>query len=45
LRDNVSDAFMAGLHAGCVTAGAVCVAGALFALAFLPAHPTVQAQP
>ncbi|WP_284232021.1 MFS transporter [Mycobacterium antarcticum] len=39
LRDNVGDAFMAGLHAGCLTAGAVCVAGALFALAFLPAHP------
>ena len=40
LRDNVSEAFMAGLHAGCMTAGAVCVAGALFALVFLPAHPT-----
>jgi hypothetical protein len=40
LRDNVSDAFMSGLHAGCLTAAAVCLAGALFVLAFLPAHPT-----
>ncbi len=39
LRDNVSDAFMSGLHAGCLTAAAVCLAGALFVLAFLPAHP------
>ena len=40
LRDTVSDAFMSGLHAGCLTAAAVCLAGALFVLAFLPAHPT-----
>ncbi|MBJ7340375.1 MFS transporter [Mycolicibacterium sp.] len=40
LRNSVSDAFMSGLHAGCMTAGAVCLAGALFVLAFLPAHPT-----
>ncbi len=40
LRDTVSDAFMSGLHAGCLTASAVCLAGALFVLAFLPAHPT-----
>ena len=39
LRDTVSDAFMSGLHAGCLTASAVCLAGALFVLAFLPAHP------
>ena len=39
LRGNVSDAFMSGLHAGCLTAAAVCLAGALFVLAFLPAHP------
>jgi EmrB/QacA subfamily drug resistance transporter len=39
LRDNVSDAFMSGLHAGCLTAAGVCFAGALFVLAFLPAHP------
>ena len=39
LSDTVSDAFMSGLHAGCLTASAVCLAGALFVLAFLPAHP------
>lgn len=39
LRDTVSDAFMAGLHAGCLTAAAVCLVGAFFVLAFLPAHP------
>lgn len=39
LRDNVSDAFMSGLHGGCLTAAAVCLAGAFFVLAFLPAHP------
>ncbi|MDP9168906.1 MAG: MFS transporter [Actinomycetota bacterium] len=44
LRDSVSDAFMAGLHAGCLTAGAVCVVGAAFVAAFLPAHP-VSADP
>ncbi len=40
LRTDVSNAFMSGLHAGCLTAAAVCLAGALFVLAFLPAHPT-----
>jgi hypothetical protein len=39
LRDNVSDAFMSGLHAGCLTAAAVCLVGAMFVLAFLPSHP------
>jgi hypothetical protein len=39
LRGDVSDAFMSGLHAGCLTAAGVCLAGALFVLAFLPAHP------
>jgi hypothetical protein len=39
LRDNVSDAFMSGLHAGCLTAAAVCLVGAVFVLAFLPSHP------
>ena len=39
VRDTVSDAFMSGLHAGCLTAAAVCLVGALFVLAFLPAHP------
>ena len=28
LRDTVSDAFMSGLHAGCLTAAAVCLVGA-----------------
>lgn len=28
-----------GLHGGCLTAAAVCLAGAFFVLAFLPAHP------
>ena len=39
LRDTVSDAFMSGLHAGCLTAAAVCLVGAFFVLAALPAHP------
>jgi hypothetical protein len=39
LRETVSDAFLAGMSAGCLTAAAVCVAGALFVLAVLPAHP------
>ena len=30
---------MSGLHAGCLTAAAVCLVGALLVLAFLPAHP------
>jgi len=40
LRDTVSDAFMSGLHAGCLTAAAVCLVGAFFVLAALPAHPS-----
>lgn len=40
LRDTVSDAFLSGLHAGCLTAAAVCLIGAFFVLAVLPAHPT-----
>lgn len=40
LRQTVSDAFMSGLHAGCLTAAAVCLVGAFFVLAVLPAHPT-----
>lgn len=39
LRDAVSDAFITGLHAGCLTAAAVCLVGAFFVLAVLPAHP------
>ena len=40
IRDTVSDAFMSGLHAGCLTAAAVCLVGAFFVLGFLPAHPS-----
>ena len=39
LRTVVSDAFMSGLHAGCLTAAGVCLVGAIAVLAFLPAHP------
>ncbi|SPM30592.1 Predicted arabinose efflux permease, MFS family, partial [Mycobacterium terramassiliense] len=39
IRDTVSDAFMSGLHGGCLTAAAVCLVGAFFVLAALPAHP------
>ncbi|OAN35458.1 MFS transporter [Mycolicibacterium iranicum] len=42
LRTTVSDAFMSGLHAGCLTAAAVCLVGAFFVLVFLPAHPTKE---
>lgn len=44
LRNTVSEAFMAGLHAGCLTAAAVCLLGAMFVLAFLPAHPQKAVQ-
>ena len=44
VRDTVSDAFMSGLHAGCLTAAAVCLLGAFFVLAVLPAHPARVAQ-
>ena len=44
LRDTVSDAFMSGLHAGCLTAAAVCLVGAFFVLAVLPAHPAKAVQ-
>jgi len=30
---------MSGLHAGCLTAAAVCLVGAFFVLAVLPAYP------
>lgn len=39
VRATVSDAFLSGMSAGCLTAAAVCLAGALFVLAVLPAHP------
>ena len=39
VRETVNEAFLSGLNAGCLTAAAVCLAGALFVLAVLPAHP------
>lgn len=39
VRTTVSDAFLSGLSAGCLTAAAVCLAGALLAVVALPAHP------
>lgn len=39
VRTTVSDAFLSGMSAGCLTAAAVCLAGAFFVLAVLPAHP------
>ena len=42
LRAGVSDAFLSGLAAGCLTAAAVCLAGAVFVAAFLPAHPRTE---
>ncbi|WP_082690580.1 MFS transporter [Mycobacterium sp. M26] len=41
VRSTVETAFLSGMQAGCLTAAAVCAAGALFALAVLPAHPKV----
>lgn len=40
VRETVNDAFLSGMSAGCLTAAAVCLVGALFVLAVLPAHPT-----
>ncbi|MBY0442631.1 MAG: MFS transporter [Mycobacteriaceae bacterium] len=39
VRDTVRDAFLSGMSAGCLTATAVCLAGAFFVLAVLPSHP------
>ena len=39
VQRTVSDAFLSGMSAGCLTAAAVCVAGAFFVLAALPAQP------
>lgn len=39
VRDTVSEAFLSGMSAGCLTAAAVCLLGAIFVLAVLPAHP------
>ena len=44
VRQTVSDAFMSGLHAGSLTAAAVCLVGAFFVLAVLPAHPAQASQ-
>lgn len=44
VRTSVGDAFLAGMSAGCLTAAAVCLAGAFFALAVLPAHPAAAAR-
>lgn len=41
VRTAVDSAFLSGMQAGCWTAAAVCAAGAMFALAVLPAHPKV----
>lgn len=40
VRATVNDAFLSGMSAGCLTAAAVCLVGAFFVLAVLPAHPT-----
>ncbi|MGV1088144.1 MAG: MFS transporter [Mycobacterium sp.] len=40
VRSSVNDAFLSGMSAGCLTAAGICLAGALFVLAVLPAHPT-----
>jgi hypothetical protein len=39
-RDQVSDAFLSGLSAGCLVAAGVAAAGAVFASRFLPARAT-----
>ncbi len=39
VRQTVSDAFLSGMSAGCLTAAAVCLLGAFFVLAVLPSHP------
>lgn len=39
VRDTVRDAFLSGMSAGCLTAAAICLAGAFFVLAALPSHP------
>ncbi|MET9912825.1 DHA2 family efflux MFS transporter permease subunit [Streptomyces sp. NPDC006476] len=45
LRHAATNAFDHGLAIGCVVAGAVAVAGALLAAAFLPAQPAPQREP
>jgi hypothetical protein len=43
IHDTASAAFFRGFHAGDFVAAGVAAAGALMALALLPAHPTVSA--
>lgn len=43
VRNTVSDGFITGLHAGCVTAAAICLLGAVAVLLLLPAHPATPA--
>jgi EmrB/QacA subfamily drug resistance transporter len=44
LRDSASAAFFHGFEIACLVAAAVAIAGALVALALLPAHPTVRGE-
>jgi hypothetical protein len=39
VRTAVVDAFLGGLHAGCLTAAAVCLLGAVAVAILLPARP------
>ena len=41
VRTAVVDAFVDGLHAGCLTAAVVCLLGAVAVAVLLPARPTV----
>jgi EmrB/QacA subfamily drug resistance transporter len=45
VRQAAANAFDHGLSIGCIVAGAVALAGALLAAAFLPAQPPQQAEP
>lgn len=45
VRAAVDTAFLSGMQAGCITAAAVCVAGALLVLTALPAYPAVVSAP
>ena len=39
IKNTVSDGFVSGLHAGCLTAAAICLLGAIAVALVLPAHP------
>lgn len=45
LRAVAETAFLDGFQAGCLVAAAVCVAGAIFCAAVLPAQPRLEVQP